>query len=136
MCRSEQACSSMIKWLNRESQREHCAKGMIKTDCKSLTTINQWTAWLIRANSVKPHGDKLKIWVEKVVFNFFYLSTKNKMVNHPLWLTSSPWILLVLIKLIFVVHFCFEAHFLPQNFSNDHCRISRMFPMKSIHNIW
>ena len=41
------------------------------------------------------------------------------MVIHPLWLTSSPWILLILIKLIFVVHFCFEAHFLPQNFSND-----------------
>ena len=40
------------------------------------------------------------------------------MVIHPLWLTSSPWIILVLIKLIFVVHFCFEVHFWQQDFSN------------------
>ena len=40
------------------------------------------------------------------------------MVTHPLWLTSSTWILLVLIMLIFVVHFCFEHHFGPRNFSN------------------
>ena len=32
-------------------------------------------------------------------------------MKHPPWLTSSYWILLVLKKLIFVVHFCFEAHF-------------------------
>ena len=41
------------------------------------------------------------------LLNFF----TQKMVIHPLWLTSSPWILLVRIKLIFVVHFCFEAYF-------------------------
>ena len=40
------------------------------------------------------------------------------MMIHPLWLKSSPWLLLVLINLIFIVHFSFEAHFLPQNFSN------------------
>ena len=40
------------------------------------------------------------------------------MVNHPAWLTSSTLILLVLIKFILVVRFCFEAHFRPQNFSN------------------
>ena len=78
---------------------------------------------------VKPHGDKLKIRVEKVVFSLFYFFTIltfystfllfiKKMVIHPLWLKSWPWILLVLIKLFFVVQFCFEAHFLPQNFSN------------------
>ena len=39
------------------------------------------------------------------------------MVTHPQWLTSSSCILLVLIKLIFIVHFCFKAHFIPQKFS-------------------
>ena len=78
---------------------------------------------------VKPHGDKLRIWVEKVVcslvFYYFnhllnlFICLLKKMVTHPLWLTSSPWILLVLINLIFLLYFCFETHFWLQNFSND-----------------
>ena len=38
------------------------------------------------------------------MLHLFYFLFK-KMVIHPIWLTSSPSILLVLIKLIFIVHF-------------------------------
>jgi len=37
----------------------------------------------------------------------------------------SEEILLVLLKLILVVHFCFEAHFIPQNVSNEFVHIKR-----------
>ena len=54
------------------------------------------------------------------------------MVNHPPWLTSSYWILLVLTNLYIVVHFCLEAHFSPQNFSNALSSPSSLYLHRSL----
>ena len=84
---------------------------------------------------VKHLGDKLKIQVEKVVllfYYYFYFFTP-KMVNHPPWLRSSSWILLVLIKFILVVHFSYEANFRNQMFSNV-CSVAMLMLLFFLHH--
>ena len=70
---------------------------------------------------VKSYGDMLKIQVEKVVLYFFiFLPFYSKNSE------SSPTVDIIILnpigcyKFDFFIHFCFEAHFLPQTFSNVH----------------
>ena len=73
--------------------------------------------------SVKKLGEKLKIRVEKVVLLFYYF-----LIFLPFYLKnseSSPMVDIIILnpigsyKIYFgFTFFVFEAHFLPQNFSN------------------
>ena len=92
------SCISHFSWskLHQKYVMSILIVSRIEFHFKRIPSLKIW---------VKAHGDKFKNDLRNFFFHLLpFRGFTQKMVTHTIWLTSSPWILLVVIKLIFVVH--------------------------------